>query len=92
MLEWLRQRLEACSLVVSYNNKCFDWPLLRTRFIMNRLKPPPERPHLDLLFASRRAFRTRMDAYRLDDIESRVLARAVKLHLSPRLVRHPRRH
>ena len=35
--------LAAASGVVTYNGKSFDWPLLRTRFVMNRL-PVPEAP------------------------------------------------
>jgi uncharacterized protein YprB with RNaseH-like and TPR domain len=43
----LAERLHASSVLVTFNGKCFDWPLLRTRFVMNRLAAPPVLPHLD---------------------------------------------
>lgn len=57
ILEWLRGHLAQASLLVTFNGKSFDWPLLRSRFVMNRLPPPPEPPHVDLLHCARRVFR-----------------------------------
>ena len=54
MLHWLRERVKQSSCVVSFNGKTFDWPLLRNRFIMNRVKAPALPPHLDLLHCARR--------------------------------------
>ena len=36
MLERLRERIEAASMLVTFNGKSFDMPLLRTRFVMTR--------------------------------------------------------
>ncbi len=69
----LRERIEAASCLVSFNGKTFDLPLLRDRYIMNRLTPPPERPHLDLLHVGRRLHRARIGACRLKSLESEVL-------------------
>ena len=43
MLLWLARRIEASTLLLSFNGRSFDWPLLRSRYVMNRLPPPPER-------------------------------------------------
>lgn len=42
-------------LLVSYNGKSYDLPLLKNRFLLNRLNPKlEEMPHLDLLHVVRR--------------------------------------
>lgn len=43
--------------LVTFNGRAFDWPLLRTRFLLHRLKVR-ERPHLDLLPLARRIWNT----------------------------------
>jgi hypothetical protein len=58
LLAHLAERLEAATMIVSYNGKSFDLPLLRTRCVMNRLPPLPDRPHLDLVHVARRVHRT----------------------------------
>lgn len=73
MLHALAEQLREASCVVSFNGKSFDWPLLRTRFVMNRVKAPPIPPHLDLLHCARRVFRQRLERVRLVDIEREVL-------------------
>ncbi|MBI5509277.1 MAG: ribonuclease H-like domain-containing protein [Deltaproteobacteria bacterium] len=68
----LAARLAAASAIVSFNGKSFDWPLLRTRFIMNRLAAP--RPaHLDLLHTVRRVYRRHLLSLRLKSVEEEVL-------------------
>lgn len=60
--------------LVSYNGRSFDVPLLLTRL---RLQGQPDpftgRPHLDLLFPTRRAFATRWEDCRLATAERRLL-------------------
>ena len=73
MLRMLAELLERASLLVTFNGKSFDWPLLRTRLVMNRIKPPPMPPHLDLLHCSRRLFKRRLGGTRLQDLERHVL-------------------
>lgn len=73
LLRMLAERVEAASLLVTFNGKCFDWPLLRTRFVMNRIAPPAPKPHLDLLHCARRVFKRRLGATRLQDLEAAVL-------------------
>jgi uncharacterized protein len=43
-------------VMVSYNGRAFDMPLLRTRCVMNAISPP-EIAHLDALFAARRLWK-----------------------------------
>lgn len=73
MLHWLRERVAESSCVVSFNGKAFDWPLLRTRFILNRVPAPPLPPHLDLLHCARRILKQRLKSVRLVELERRVL-------------------
>ena len=44
MLTHLASRIAEASCVISYNGKSFDWPLLRTRYVMNRV--PRDLPRL----------------------------------------------
>lgn len=73
LLEAFAERVEACDLLVSYNGKSFDWPLLTGRMVMNRLKKLPERAHLDLLHVGRRLHKSRLGPCRLSGLESDVL-------------------
>ena len=73
MLSWLRERVQQSSCVVSFNGKTFDWPLLRNRFVLNRVRAPVLPPHLDLLHCARRVLRPRLKSVRLVELERRVL-------------------
>lgn len=73
VLARLAERLAAASCVVSYNGKSFDWPLLKTRFVLARLPVPALPPHIDLLHLSRSLWRERMDTVRLADVEREIL-------------------
>jgi uncharacterized protein len=73
LLTLLSERLARTSLLVSYNGKAFDWPLLKSRYVMNRRQVPHNLPHLDLLHIGRRLHRARLGACRLVTLESDVL-------------------
>ena len=74
MLAFLDERFRECGTVVGYNSKCFDLPLLRTRFIQNRLPFRLEaRPHYDLVHAARRFWKRRLSDCSLGNIEREVL-------------------
>ncbi len=64
MLERVRDRIGEASMLVTFNGKSFDMPLLRTRFVMAGIPAPTEPPHLDLLHLARRVHkgRTRRNA------------------------------
>lgn len=60
--------------LVTYNGKCFDVPLLATRLRLHgEADAYAGRPHLDLLFATRRAFAPRWDDCRLVTAERLLL-------------------
>jgi uncharacterized protein YprB with RNaseH-like and TPR domain len=73
MLNCLAERLRDSSVVISFNGKSFDWPLLRTRFILQRVPAPILPAHLDLLHCSRRVYKRRLGSVRLIHLEEQVL-------------------
>lgn len=75
ILELAARRLNEASMIVTYNGKSFDMPLLRTRFVMNRMPVPADKPHLDLVHVARRIHGTRLKHRTLVNIESEVLGR-----------------
>jgi uncharacterized protein YprB with RNaseH-like and TPR domain len=76
LLALFAERLGRASMLVTYNGKSFDWPLLRTRFVMNRMTPPEPPPHLDLVHVARRLHRARLTSCSLVAVEDQVLGRA----------------
>jgi uncharacterized protein YprB with RNaseH-like and TPR domain len=69
------QRLRGHPLLVSYNGRTFDWPLLQARLIMTRQQPEwPAPAHLDLLHLVRRIFRPRLPDCTLRTVEAAILA------------------
>ena len=75
ILALFAERVAEASMLVTYNGKAFDLPLLRTRFVMNRIMPPTEPPHLDLVHLARRIHRTRLVTRTLVAIEAEILGR-----------------
>lgn len=73
LLEAVARRFDAASLVITFNGKAFDVPLLAGRCVMNRLPRLSERPHLDLLHVARRLHRARIRSCTLKALESEVL-------------------
>jgi uncharacterized protein YprB with RNaseH-like and TPR domain len=74
MLATLVGWLDGVSSLVTYNGKSFDVPLLRTRFIANRLRVDLDGlPHLDLLHSARRLWKRRLGDCSLSNIERHVL-------------------
>jgi uncharacterized protein YprB with RNaseH-like and TPR domain len=70
----LAEYLQRFDVLISYNGKAYDQPLLETRFRMVRSKHPFERlEHLDLLFGARRLWKLRLDSCRLVHLENQVL-------------------
>ena len=65
--------LAGTDLMVSYNGKSFDLPLLRDRRRLQRGPALPEPPHLDLLHPTRRLFRKTWPDCRLATVERRLL-------------------
>jgi hypothetical protein len=73
-LDALTRFLEPFRVLITYNGRSFDQPLLETRYRMNRTRPPFERfVHFDLLYGARRLWKLRFDSCRLVDLENRIL-------------------
>lgn len=73
-LHALAKYLEPFDVLITYNGKTFDQPLLETRYRMTRTKPPFGRmEHVDLLFGARRLWKLRMESCKLTNLETEVL-------------------
>ena len=74
MLFALRERIAEHPVLVTFNGKCFDWPLLETRYRMSRkISVPTPRAHLDFLHPARNLWRLRLGSVRLSELERHVL-------------------
>jgi hypothetical protein len=74
LLARLSEYLARFDVLITYNGKAYDQPLLETRFRMSRARHPFERlAHLDLLFGARRLWKLRLESCRLVDLENRIL-------------------
>jgi hypothetical protein len=74
LLTALAERLAERSVLVTFNGKSFDWPLLETRYRMTRtIEPPVPRAHLDFLHPARALWRLRLGSVRLPELEKHVL-------------------
>ena len=70
----LAEYLAQFDVLVTYNGKAYDQPLLETRFRMARARHPFDRmEHLDLLFGARRLWKLRLESCRLVDLENQIL-------------------
>src|SRR5580700_2891031 len=73
-LHRLAEYLAQFDVLVTYNGKAYDQPLLETRFRMARAHHPFDRmEHLDLLFGARRLWKLRLESCRLVDLENQIL-------------------
>jgi uncharacterized protein YprB with RNaseH-like and TPR domain len=74
LLHRLAEHLAQFDVLITYNGKAYDQPLLETRFRMSRARHPFDRmEHLDLLFGARRLWKLRLESCRLVDLEYQVL-------------------
>jgi uncharacterized protein YprB with RNaseH-like and TPR domain len=78
LLARLAEYLARFDVLITYNGKAYDQPLLEARFRMARRLGAPPHPfgrmeHLDLLFGARRLWKLRLEACRLVDLENQIL-------------------
>lgn len=74
LLSVLAEALHGFAALVSFNGRGFDLPLIETRFILARRRPPlSSRPHLDLLPCARRLWGIRLESCRLTALEEHIL-------------------
>ncbi len=72
LLEMLAARLATDRTLVTYNGKCFDCQLIRTRFLLNGRRWEPGE-QLDLLYWARRLWKAPLGDCSLGNIERHVL-------------------
>jgi len=74
LLVALAERIAERPVIVSFNGKSFDWPLLETRYQMTRvIEPPVPLAHIDFLHPARHLWRLRLGSVRLAELERHVL-------------------
>jgi uncharacterized protein YprB with RNaseH-like and TPR domain len=74
LLQELAVRITERPVLLTFNGKSFDWPLLENRFAMTRsIAAPKLAAHLDLLHPARALWKLRLGSVRLMDLERRVL-------------------
>jgi hypothetical protein len=74
ILHEVAARLAERPVLVTFNGKSFDWPLLENRFTMTREIPVPRlAAHLDLLHPARALWKLRLGSVRLVELERHVL-------------------
>jgi uncharacterized protein len=72
----LKERLVERPVLVTFNGKSFDWPLLDTRYRMTRsIAAHVPEAHLDLLHPARHLWRLRLGSVRLAELEWHVLGK-----------------
>ncbi len=70
----IAQRVRERPVLVTFNGKSFDWPLLETRFRMTRaIDVPPYAAHLDMLHPARNLWRLKVGSAKLAELETRIL-------------------
>jgi uncharacterized protein YprB with RNaseH-like and TPR domain len=74
VLQELSTRISERPVLVTFNGKSFDWPLLESRFTMTRaIRTPKLAAHLDLLHPARALWKLRLGSVRLVELERHVL-------------------
>jgi len=74
VLHSLAEYLKPFDVLITYNGKSYDQPLLETRYTMCRSRHPFARmEHLDLLYGARRLFKLRLENCRLVNLENQIL-------------------
>ncbi len=74
LLSALEAELAKLHLLVSFNGKSFDIPILKTRYEINQLVSPVQNiPHVDLLHLARRIWKYRLSDRSLKELETAIL-------------------
>ena len=70
----LAAHLARFDVLITYNGRSFDQPLLETRYTMCRSRHPfASMEHLDLLYGARRLYKLRLESCRLVNLEYQIL-------------------
>lgn len=74
LLEQVTEMLNRFDVICTFNGRSFDVPLLRDRFIMQRMDTSVlDKPHIDLLHMSRRLWKLRLQRCNLSHLEEAIL-------------------
>ena len=74
LLHQLSSHIAQRPVLITFNGKSFDWPLLENRFTLTRAIPVPRlAAHLDLLHPARALWKLRLGSVRLVELERQVL-------------------
>lgn len=74
VLAKVEEALGHCDVLCTFNGRTFDIPLLRDRFLLNRMQPDClDLPHIDLLHIARRVWKMRLKRCTLSHLENAVL-------------------
>lgn len=74
LLEAVARLTRSFPVLVTFNGKTFDVPLLQNRFLMNRIRDAnTSLPHADVLYAARRVWKLRLGRCTLQRLEQAVL-------------------
>jgi uncharacterized protein YprB with RNaseH-like and TPR domain len=74
VLHSLAEYIGRFDVLITYNGRSYDQPLLETRYTMCRARHPfGQLEHLDLLYGARRLFRLRLENCRLVNLENQIL-------------------
>ncbi len=74
LLAALNEHLEGFDVLITYNGKSYDQPLLETRYVLTRHKAPFARlGHIDILHGARRLWKLRLESCRLMQLEQEIL-------------------
>lgn len=71
-LDALERHLPTDAILVTYNGRAFDWPLVASRYRLHGRRPPQVHDHLDLLPVARQLWRHRLPDARLASVEAGV--------------------
>jgi uncharacterized protein YprB with RNaseH-like and TPR domain len=93
LLSALEERLGQLQVLITFNGKCFDLPLLASRFVLHRRSwPLNHNTHLDLLHPARRLWKLRLRDCSLGNLEKQVLGvereNDIPGHLIPQVYFH----
>jgi uncharacterized protein len=87
MLTGLRESLAGAQVLVTFNGKAFDLPLLQSRFVLARQRwPLAGVAHLDLLHPARRIWKLRLGNCCLANLENHILGIARKEDIPGHLI------
>lgn len=89
LLKYIENNLGNFENIISFNGKSFDIPLLRNRFVLNRMDSVlDELMHIDVLYAARRLWKKRVSACDLQNLEYVILGQERQYDVPSEMIPH----